>query len=488
VGRQDQFLFWLNGQAGTGKSTIALTVAQRFHDEKRLGASFFFSRDQNGRNNAKMFFTTLASQLADLSPDLNYLISEAIAKHRGIAGKQPHEQWNRLIIDPLRQCQSHWSPIVVVIDALDEYDGEDGRDRENDIREILHLFIQLKDLDNIRLRIFITSRPEIRNSIEVPPAIICDVPLHCAEDSELDIGLFLRDELSDIQKHYCPEEEWPALEQIQRLTKKAGKLFIYAATACRHINSRILYRRRLSMILEGDTTGMEDLHKMYTQILEQSVPHASEDEKSRFRVSLRSIVGTIIVLSIPLSASALHKLLPTKIAAELDVSINEYLFDLHSVLDVPDDRNLPVRVSHLSFREFLLDEKKYENKDFWISEQKAHRNLLNRCLEVMGSLKEDICGLQIPGESRKDVDKQTIDRCLPPEVQYTCLYWVDHLKGSKGNIQDGDHVHQFLRCHFLHWLEALSLIGRISDTIGLIDELQSMADVSHSSMSYASVS
>jgi hypothetical protein len=88
VGRQDQFLFWLNGQAGTGKSTIALTVAQRFRNERRLGASFFFARGQGDRGNVKRFFTTLASYLADLSLDLKHLISEAIANHRGIAGKQ----------------------------------------------------------------------------------------------------------------------------------------------------------------------------------------------------------------------------------------------------------------------------------------------------------------------------------------------------------------------------------------------------------------
>jgi archaellum biogenesis ATPase FlaH len=488
VGRQDQFLFWLNGQAGTGKSTIALTVAQRLHNERRLGASFFFSRDQRGRENAKMFFTTLASQLADLSLDLRDLISEAIAKHHRIAGKEPREQWNRLIIEPLRQCQSHWSPIVVVIDALDEYDGEDGRDRENDIREILSLFIQLKDLDNIRLRIFITSRPEIRNSIVVPTTILRDVALHNTEGSEHDIGLFLRDELADIQRRRCPGEEWPALDQIQRLTEKAGNLFIYAATACSFINSKVFYRRRLSMILEDDTTGMEELHKMYTQILGQSVPRVSEDEKSLFRVSLRSIVGTIITVSIPLSASTLHKLLPTKIAAELDASINEYLSDLHSVLDVPEDtKNSPVRVSHLSFRDFLLDEKKCKNKDFWVSEQKSHRNLLNRCLEVMDSLTKDICGLQMPGTSREDVDKQTIDRCLPPEVQYACCYWIYHLKGSKHKVRDGDEVYWFLERYLLHWVEALSLIRRVSESIRMIDELQSITDVSYPAILYLSL-
>jgi len=321
----------------------------------------------------------------------------------------------------------------------------------------------------------------------VPTAILRDVALHNAEDSKLDIGLFLRDELSDIQRRRCPGQEWPALDQIQRLTKKAENLFIYAATACSFIDSKVFYRRHLSMILEDDTTGMEELHKMYTQILEQSVPRVSEDEKSRFRVSLRSIVGTIIIVSIPLSANTLHKLLPTKIAAELDASINEYLSDLHSVLDVPDDRNSPVRVSHLSFSDFLLDEKKCENKDFWVSEQKAHRNLLNRCLEVMDSLKKDICGLQIPGKSRKDVDKQTIDRCLPPEVQYACCYWIYHLKGSKHKVRDGDEVHRFLERYLLHWIEALSLIRRVSESIRMIDELQSMTDVSYPAILYPSL-
>ena len=42
----EKCLFWLNGMAGTGKSTIARTVARTFHDQGRLGASYFFSRAQ----------------------------------------------------------------------------------------------------------------------------------------------------------------------------------------------------------------------------------------------------------------------------------------------------------------------------------------------------------------------------------------------------------------------------------------------------------
>lgn len=56
-------IFWLRGKAGTGKSTISRTVAQAFADKGRLGASFFFKRGEHDRENASLFFTTIAVDL-----------------------------------------------------------------------------------------------------------------------------------------------------------------------------------------------------------------------------------------------------------------------------------------------------------------------------------------------------------------------------------------------------------------------------------------
>jgi len=47
-------------------------------------------------------------------------------------------------------------------------------------------------------------------------------------------------------------------------------------------------------------------------------------------------------------------------------------------------------------------------------------------------------------------------------------------------IHDDDEVHVFLQKHFLHWLEALSLMNRIAEVIGYIRVLQSLASVSDS--------
>jgi hypothetical protein len=92
-------------------------------------------------------------------------------------------------------------------------------------------------------------------------------------------------------------------------------------------------------------------------------------------------------------------------------------------------------------------------------------------------LKRDICGLQLPGKLRSDVDQQTIDAALPPEAQYACRYWVHHLKESKSSIKDGDPVHSFLTSHFLYWLEALGLLGQIADSISMTEDLLALLDV-----------
>ena len=44
--QQGHCIFWLNGMAGTGKSTISRTVAQSFADNGDLGVSFFIKRGE----------------------------------------------------------------------------------------------------------------------------------------------------------------------------------------------------------------------------------------------------------------------------------------------------------------------------------------------------------------------------------------------------------------------------------------------------------
>jgi hypothetical protein len=51
TGEREQRVFWLNGLAGTGKSTIAQMYAERAFADGKLGASFFCSQDFEDRSN-----------------------------------------------------------------------------------------------------------------------------------------------------------------------------------------------------------------------------------------------------------------------------------------------------------------------------------------------------------------------------------------------------------------------------------------------------
>ncbi|OBT60069.1 hypothetical protein VE03_10528 [Pseudogymnoascus sp. 23342-1-I1] len=82
-----------------------------------------------------------------------------------------------------------------------------------------------------------------------------------------------------------------------------------------------------------------------------------------------------------------------------------------------------VRLLHLSFRDFLLDTEKCEKHPFWINEKKAHKKLAAQCLQrLFRGLKRDICNLQVPEKPRSEVDRQTLDANLPPDIQYACQY------------------------------------------------------------------
>ena len=98
-----------------------------------------------------------------------------------------------------------------------------------------------------------------------------------------------------------------------------------------------------------------------------------------------------------------------------------------------------------------------------------------KCLEeyLNRSLQENICNLQGHGTLRAEIDSRTIANHLPPDLQYTCRFWVYHLKRVRA-INDSNSVHIFLRDHFLHWLESMSLLGRISESIKSSSTLQTL--------------
>ena len=376
---------------------------------------------------------------------------------------------------------------MVVIDALDECDNE------QDIRELLRIISQAEKIKRCPLRFFITSRPEISIKYsfqKITNTYFYDFALHKVDDSTIrhDITVYLTSELREIYYKYSGDSsDWPSPEKIRCLTDRAGKLFIYAATACRFIDEgrSALFQERLTEILKDDSDGFEPIDNMYLQILEHvTCEYTRSKDRRSYYEKFQRIIGSIVLLHNPLAISSLSELLsyPKQAASSMTTeSVKLMLSPLGSILNIPECEETPISLFHLSFRDFLLSKERCKNKDLFVSEAKTHRSLVECCLEAMSTtLRQDICQLSRPGVLASEVEQDAIHKNLPTHVQYACQYWTTHLERIKDDqrnlieLRDNGPVHIFFTRHFLHWLEALSLMGKVSSCVSMIAQLENL--------------
>ncbi|KAL8284627.1 hypothetical protein RB600_009170 [Gaeumannomyces tritici] len=479
-------IFWLRGMAGTGKSTISRTVAKTLADKKVPSASFFFKKGEGDRGRAAMFFPTILAQLLPQLPALIPHVQNAIESDPAIVDKNKREQFEKLFLEPLDKCKGDVPGLLaVVVDALDECD------REEDATALVRLLSKAKEATSLRIRFFVTSRPElpIRLGFKDIKGSYQDLALHeiPKPDIKKDISMFLHSELAQIRDGFNKTvpppglpPDWPPSTSLENLVDMAVPLFIFASTACRFIADSDYGDpgEQLDKILEyRKKGGWSRLHTTYLPILNQLLlrhtdsgsVNRTEDEKTAIVAWFREIVGTIVLLADPLPTSSLARLL-----GRSQVNVASKLRGLHSVLNISEDPLAPIKLLHLSFRDFLVDDENRDANPFWVGKQNTHERLADRCLELLSTgdnLRRDVCGLRLPGTLRSEINRQIIDTALPAEVQYACRYWVYHWKESKRRIRDGDIVNRFLTDHLLHWLEALGVLGRIRESIGMVDDL-----------------
>jgi len=366
-------IFWLSGMAGTGKSTIARTVAESFASRGQLGASFFFKKGEGERGNASRFFTTIATDLVACEPGMLSRIRKTLDEDSTISHRDLRDQFEKLILQPLlgiKQARSRILARVVVLDALDECE------REEDIRAILQLLAKTKDVQPVPLRIVVTSRPELHirlgfqamSNSTYQDLVLHEVPIRTIEH---DIRLFLEHELGVIRTERKLASDWPAKHQIFALVELAVPLFIYAATVCRYVGSKgSSPTASLNKVLQYQKATFSQLDRTYLPVLEQLLSEQEEDEKETWLQAFREVVGSVVVLESPLSAASLARLLQVP-EEELQCQLDS----LHSVLSVPNSEDASVRLLHLSFRDFLVDPKDRERACSGLTRKARTRSL-----------------------------------------------------------------------------------------------------------------
>lgn len=483
-------IFWLQGMAGTGKSTIAQTVSKQL-DGETLGASFFFKRGEGDRGMARRFFETLASQMVCKQPFLTPVLYDMMTKEFDIGSKTLETQfrhlWPRFFEELSVKPGLEPKTVVIVVDALDECHPPE------DARLLFKLLTENNINSPVKPKILFTSRPEYHVADNVRQNLL----LHRVEETDIQghIRAMLTNDIHDYKRQYNQNErevgqgrllppDWPGEEILERLVQLANPLFISAATISRMLRNDqwiATPNQKLHHIMEFNTKSEGHVEDLYRSILAQimeTIPIRAN--RGRFTNEFQKIVGSVILLASPLSASALSTLL-----AFGENEIYSQLNSLSSVLDFQSP-DTPVKLFHPSFRDFLLDKDSFTFfdddsacQDLRIEDTAIHAWLAERCLQLLSmELHNDICDLQDPGVSRKDIQQEIIDKNLPPAIAYACICWIHHMEKGYSILHNGGPEHQFLETKMLNWIEALAWLGRLSEGMELIRTLERLAYVS----------
>ena len=419
-------IYWLNGLAGTGKSTIAKTVAERLFADGRLGASFFCSRDFEDRRNLQLILPTLAVQLAHKHIKFRSILTSLIRSDPSIAYQGLDDQMKKLIVQPLNESGIS---TVIVIDALDECEDEKSASA---ILSVLGRLVS----DIPKIKFFLTGRPEPRisqgfhlPSLKERTAVLF---LHEVKLDQVsgDIRLFFKSGFSELAGRRGLDN-WPTKEQLDQLCERAAGLFVYATAVVKFIdNNRRGPRKQLDLLLQSREIGAREgkpLDSLYLSILQEGFGDDDPEEDA----NTRSILGAVVFAGNPLSPSAIATLLGLDAEDVLPL-----LSSFNSLLILQqDDVNCPVRSFHKSFPDFITDQTRCSRR-FHISPLDHHSKLLACCLGVINRTLKNICKLP-DGVTNLDVGdpKERTKKPIDPALQYAYASWPTHLSGPNAPYQ-----------------------------------------------------
>ena len=437
---------WLSGPAGTGKTTVAHTIAAEYDRKSRLAASFFFWRKTGDRDDINKLVATLAYQIAKKIP----LAKEGMEENLRLEDEDEplavlidrfsktslEDRLSKLLISKSYTNPDPAAPYLVVIDGLDECSSREGICR----------VVEWIRRNKLPFRFLFTSRPEPDIKTCFTDAPCTDVQAFSLTESEADIRKYFVKHLEKIwpaqrrvEEHGPPE--WPSKSDLERLVDKSEGLFVYAATAVRYIGDSESYpSKRLEEVLE--------LHKgldpLYAQVIEEA----------RKQDCFDVVMGSIMYLKSPLSVDDLSSILFAFNKYLTTPGILSALRRCHSILSIVEGRT--INPYHSSLRDFLTDQSRAMT--LFLAPAMCHGRLVLGCVSAITRAFRD--GTSAP--------------------KYALLFWYHHacsaLTTSSGDSEGlgdlKDEVQELVKTIDLNWVKSWIIqASRWTVTKDLIVEL-----------------
>ena len=460
-------IFWLTGQAGSGKTTITYTIAKHFDELEEtehtgrhtvLGGNFLCCRQFEETRQQSYIIPTLVYQLARKSRSYAHALHEA---NKFDSVDKPTKQMKDLLVGPWHQsesrCPVELPPYLIVVDALDEIKDDGGS-----------MFLQslLETINERRLRglkFLVTSRPDPR-VVELCTTFSSQAVCRLRDVSIYPLGSDITQYLQSELPKFADKPELKTMEQL------AGDRFIAAATIVRYLtphgrdvpesDQRVLLSR-LNDEQSVSPRGAREpllLDDLYRQVMQNAFSNLDNVLiNSRLRI-LHTFLCTF-ERTPSLTAALL---------SESEETVNSLLDELHAVLYC---KNGQILWYHASFPDFIFSQTR-STFEFEVRHslsvscyQPQHHAFLTKCCfdRMKESLRFNIGDITssflLDAEDPKLT--QRVEANIKPILRYASRYWAQHLaQTDQRNGEDlGYHIDDFLCIRILFWIEAMNLLG-----------------------------
>ncbi|KAK6346638.1 hypothetical protein TWF696_006758 [Orbilia brochopaga] len=494
-------LLWIKGDPGKGKTMLLCGIIEELEkpsaDPKTL-AYFFCQATNANNNNATAVLRCLIYSLVSRQPALiSYVREKFDQDEKLLEGTNAWLVVSRIFTNILKdKILETGGATYLIIDALDECTTQ--------LPELLRFIVgMLRTCSHVKWIVSSRNWPEIEKELDPRPAyatknsrvrpVKLSLELNKTSVSKA-VTEYIKIKVAELaRQHTYSKEVRAAVKNYLKLN--ANGTFLWVALVCRELDGVSSLRAQ-----EKVTEFPSGLDELYKRMMDQ-ICHSKNHELCREILAIISLMRRAIEL---------------EEFASLINSSNDRSTDVRTPDSVPDnDKALREAIGlcgsfltlqkrtilfvHQSAKDYLLEHEFDRIFPYTRGRTKTQQLIVLRSINAMRKppqiLQKDIYGIQDLGRSIEMIDSPERDPLAP--IRYACLYWIHHLCEIEFEIDRNDHspgissnrdtvdlrngsaIDTFLKDYLLHWLEALSLMKRISDGVFAINELVGLLEVRH---------
>ncbi|KAL0937160.1 Vegetative incompatibility protein HET-E-1-like protein 15 [Colletotrichum truncatum] len=446
-------LLWVRGDPGKGKTMLLCGIINELQQDSHYNIlGFFFCQATDRRLNTST--AVLRGLLYHLLSQHNHLVSHLQQKYDQ-GGKELFEDVNawfslsEILTNVLQD--SSLQEVFLIVDALDECEGD---------RDDLLDFIS-KTCGSGRVKWIVSSRnlPEIEEKFRSVPHKV-EISL---EQSHVSVAAAVHSYIQYKMEHLAQSKRYTpeirnAIEQY--LLSNADNTFLWVALVCQELMHVRAWsaRERVKSFPRG-------LNSLYNRM----IAHVRESDDANFCMQ---ILAVATVAYRPISLVEMYHIVDFPEDFPQDQELLEELIQFcGSFLTL---RESVVYFVHHSAKEFLQKEAASDVYPAGITD--IHNSIFLKSIQVISSiLKRNIYRIEDPGLRVDQIRRPDPDPLA--SLRYSCIHCIDHLYDAipKNHMiryfQERNEIGHFFTARYLLWLEAISLLGSVSEVVLSLSKL-----------------